>query len=241
MQQYDDGGHALVSLPVIQRWDQGFASGSDKRFPSLELVRLERWFFDGKPGKALDYGCGSGVNLLYLLERGYEVDGFDSSKEGLNLVGRKLKARPELEPRAHLTQISTDMERLPADDATYDYLICFSVLSLLGTKERVRRMLGEFQRVLKPGGKAILDVNGPTSDFARLATKVDDEIYEYLEKSGDIPFRNYCPDDQESFAKMLEPYFHINDMGFAAYHYMKAEVYEFIACVTKTASTSRPK
>ncbi|MBI4658318.1 MAG: class I SAM-dependent methyltransferase, partial [Verrucomicrobia bacterium] len=118
-----------MSPDVVTRWDRAFEGGSDKRFPSLDLVRLEKWFFGAKPGRVLDYGCGSGTNLIYLLELGYAVDGADASAAAIRLVGRKLSARPELRDRANLTHIGAATRRLPYKDQTFDYLICFSVLS----------------------------------------------------------------------------------------------------------------
>ena len=231
--QQDDGSAALVSPPVVERWNRAFEAGSDKRFPSLELVRLEKWHFASKPGRVLDYGCGSGVNLIYLMEVGYEVDGFDTSTEGLRVVERKLAQRPDLGSKATLKRITASDDRLPAEDGTYDYVICFSVLSLLSTKERVSRVLAEFARVMKPGAKGIFDINGPVGDFAKAGTSVGDDVYEHEGGDNDITFRAYCPQDPKTFAKLLEPHFRLDDMGYYAYGYMGADTYEFIACVTR--------
>ena len=37
-----------------------------------------------------------------------------------------------------------------------------SVLSLLGSEERIRLLLEEFKRVLKKGGRLVLDINDQT-------------------------------------------------------------------------------
>ena len=41
-----------------------------------------------------------------------------------------------------------------------------SVLSLLGSEKKIKNLLNEFKRVLKPNGKLILDINDHKSEFA---------------------------------------------------------------------------
>lgn len=233
MQQQLDARDSLVSADVVRRWDEAFRSGSDKRFPSLELVRLEKWYFKSKPGRTLDYGCGSGVNLIYMLESGYRVDGVDASIEGVRLVQSKLDGMPAIRSDATLSHIRPDALRLPFEDGTFDYVICFSVLSLLGNRDRVGHLLEEFHRVMKPGAKAIIDINGATSDFARDGTAVADDIYEYRDGPEVLPFLCYCPKDEETFATLFEPYFKMDDLGMCMHRYMHSEIFEYIACVRK--------
>lgn len=233
MHQPTESSESLVSIDAVKRWDRTFNSGSDKRFPSLELVRLEQWYFEGKPGRVLDYGCGSGVNLIYMLERGYQCDGVDASKEAVRLVETKLKQRADIRPRATLKHIGPEATRLPFDDETFDYVICVSVLSLLATPERVSRLLQEFNRVMKPDGKAILDINGPDSEFASKGKPIGDDVYEYVGGPEEIPIQCYCPLDEGRFVKLLEPYLRIEDVGFSAHRYMNREIFEYIACVRK--------
>ena len=53
--------------------------------PGLEL-ELIRQQLEGKPGKALEIGCGSGRILVPLNEAGFEVDGNDVSEDMLALL-----------------------------------------------------------------------------------------------------------------------------------------------------------
>ena len=62
-------GVTLVQQQVVEKWNATFASGSDKQYPSLDLVRLEKWHFGGVgQGKMVEYAFGSGVNLIHLLK-----------------------------------------------------------------------------------------------------------------------------------------------------------------------------
>ena len=56
----------LVEKEAADRWDKAYAGGSDKSYPNLDLVRLDSWFFNKKPGRLLEYGFGCGVNLIHL-------------------------------------------------------------------------------------------------------------------------------------------------------------------------------
>ena len=70
----------LIQKNAKYNWNLAFKKGSDKKFPSLELVRLESIFLKGeKNSKLLEYGFGSGCNTIFLLEQGYKVVGVDIS------------------------------------------------------------------------------------------------------------------------------------------------------------------
>ena len=47
-----------------------------------------------------------------------------------------------------------------------------SVLSLLGSEERIRLLLEEFKRVLKKGGRLVLDINDQDSEFSKRKKRV---------------------------------------------------------------------
>ena len=53
--------------------------------PDVELG-LIREFLEGRGGKSLEIGCGSGRILLPLREAGFEVDGNDVSRDMLDLL-----------------------------------------------------------------------------------------------------------------------------------------------------------
>ena len=222
----------LVSPDVLARWEAEYERGMDKRFPSLELVRLERWYFEGRPGRALEYGFGTGVNLLYLLERGYQVEGVDACRGALRMAEQKLAQRPELRSRVTLTQIAPNAVTLPFADASLDYVVCLSVLSLLGSRERAAWLVSELHRVMKPGAKLLIDINSAESDFAKRGTPLGEDIYEYRGGRDDQPIHCYCPSSGEALRTLLAA-FTVDDVGYAAYRYLGRDSYEPIACARK--------
>jgi ubiquinone/menaquinone biosynthesis C-methylase UbiE len=220
--------------PEIQRvWNAAFEGGkSDKQYPSLDLVRLEQWHFGGtgiggaKKGRLLEYACGTGTNLIHLLKCGYEIEGIDSAPNAILMVQRKLETVPDLKHRANLQVIDVNATRLPYDDASFDFVNCMNVLSLLGSPERVTSLLKELKRVMKPGAKIILDINGPQADFAAKAKPLGNDVY--LFGSSSVP--TYCPQSAERFTEIIKPWFTIDDVGFTHHRYFKSEIQEFIVC-----------
>ena len=125
----------LVQSEVLKKWEKAYADGSDKRYPSIDLVRLEYWFFKHPgQGRLLEYGFGSGVNTIHLLECGYEVVGLDAARGAKRVVERKMDRYPELKNRMTLLHLPSDAEALPFEENTFDSLVCMSVLSLLGSR-----------------------------------------------------------------------------------------------------------
>ena len=216
----------LVHPGVQDRYNKAFAGGGeDKKYPSLDLVRLEKWHFQGVgKGKILEYACGTGVNMIHLLDCGYEVHGVDAASTAIERVQSKLKKRPELKKRAKLGLVNVSDEQLEFKDASFDFVNCMNVLSLLASSSRITMLLSELYRVMKDEAKIILDINGPKSNFASKAKPLGDDIYLY----DSIPI--YCPDRIEKFVELIEPWFTIDDIGFTHYSYYENEAQEFIVC-----------
>ncbi len=104
---------------------------------------------------ALDAGCGSGVHSIILSRLGIDIIGLDASEKMLELArANSLKEGQEIE------FIKEFYESMPHDwDDKFDGLFCMAN-SLVGveTGERLSLALKSFNRVLKPGGKAIIQL-----------------------------------------------------------------------------------
>jgi len=98
---------------------------------------------DGSGYRLLDIGCGTGHYLARFRERGFEVAGVDGSD-------RMLMHAQSLNPGIDIRL--ADVERLPFDDACFDYVICVEVLRYLPATERC---IAEIRRVLKPAGTCL--------------------------------------------------------------------------------------
>jgi cyclopropane fatty-acyl-phospholipid synthase-like methyltransferase len=107
------------------RWDTGI--------PAPEIIR----FIDGKvPGNAMDIGCGTGTNLLYLAQHKWTITGIDFAPLAIRKAHKKLKGFPA-------TLLVADVKKLCFLDlpGPYDLALdmgCFHSLSNSDRKEYIK-------------------------------------------------------------------------------------------------------
>ena len=100
----------------------------------------------GRPLRALDLGCGSGMMSVLLAFAGCEVTGVDFSADML--------AQARENARVHGVEgsvafVRADVHRLPFDDASFDLVLTRNVTWVL---DRVEDVYAQALRVLGPGG-----------------------------------------------------------------------------------------
>lgn len=130
--------------PLYQREPFRTATGDCLRPGGVELTAhgLEACGF--RTGqRVVDLGCGPGVTLALLRERGFRPVGLDASPSMLEEAARRVSA----------CLAAGTLERLPFRDACMDGIVCECVLSL---SEAPEQALAEMRRVLRPGGRVLL-------------------------------------------------------------------------------------
>jgi len=112
-------------------------------------------FFNGNRLKVLDVGTGTGFMALMLAEMGHETTALDLTE------GMLEKARQKVRGNGHRVSFQLgDAENLPFDDASFDAIVC---RYLLWTLPDPWKALGEWHRVIKPGG-SIICIEGQWQD-----------------------------------------------------------------------------
>ena len=104
----------------------------------------------------LDLGCGSGKGMLHLLNssRVQKVVGLDISEEAIERAKRRLARYVRID-RAEL--ILDDASRgLPFGRGAFDAVLSAELIECLGEAAQ-RRLLREVHRVLKPGGRILVE------------------------------------------------------------------------------------
>jgi tellurite methyltransferase len=133
-----------------------------RQFGAIDIYLFDQLFkgsFDERR-RVLDAGCGSGRNLPYFLQHGFEVFAIDSDPGAITVV-RNLLARlaPSLPPS---NIVKGPLDALPWPDASMDAIVCSAVLHFASDEQHFDRMLAEMWRVLARGGLF----------FARLASSI---------------------------------------------------------------------
>ncbi len=115
--------------------------------PSEESYYLaHRWKEQGRRS-ILDLGCGLGRHSVLFARNGFDVSATDLSPDGVKHL-KEWAARENLSVKAE----AADMMALPYDDAAFDCVFSFHVISHCDT-EGIRKVVSEMNRVLKPGGE----------------------------------------------------------------------------------------
>lgn len=217
---------------VAYNYHKALGVGSDKSYPSLELVRIDNIFFKGKKNqKVLEIGIGSGCNTVYLTQKGYKVYGIDIAKNSKKITEKKLKLNNIKKKQFDIKILNYDYDKLPFNDGEFDYVVCMSVLSLLGSKEKIISLLSEIKRVMKKKSKIILDINDHYSEFSGKEKKVGKDIY--LFKGGFKNFLCYCPPNFKTFENIVKKFFKIKDRGYSCFKLFGRRINEWIICAEK--------
>lgn len=114
----------------------------------------------GRADRVLDAGCGSGRNLVHLLQSGIDVSAVDVNPHAVAEV-RELAARVAPGLSADRFRIEP-VERLSFPDFSFTVVLSSAVLHFASGDEQFDAMVDSMWRVLAPGGML----------FARLATTI---------------------------------------------------------------------
>ena len=220
MNNNDFNKFPLVQIAAIDEYEKG-NSETSKNYPSLELVRLEQVFFKNKFGHILEYGFGSGCNTEHLLKKGYKITGIDVSKNAIKFSKQRLK---KYNKKVKLLRLLKNLKKLPFKNDSFDYIVAISVLSLLGSKKKIQYLLSELSRVLKPGGKIILDINSINSEFGQ--KKISRNVFQTKIFKNNI--LTYCSTSLKDFENLVSKHFRVKDKGYTKFKIFNRKIEEFI-------------
>ena len=143
-------------------------------------------FLADSKGKFLEVGCGEGLLLLNLANKrpDLEISGIDLWEAILDKARKRL-ADADMN-KVKLAQ--ADASDLPFEDISFDSIACINVLFNLPSEEKVLATLKEAARILKPGGKLIIDIRNSKNPLLFLKYK----FAKYYDKTvKDLPLRTY--------------------------------------------------
>lgn len=108
-------------------------------------------FFHETPsqGRLLDLGCGRGANSIFLLDKGWNVDAVDISKDALKLYKEQAQDHG-ITGRLRLIQGDITLKEFEKD--CYDVVICYDTFSYIDSK-KIRPLMEKIYNILKTNGK----------------------------------------------------------------------------------------
>ena len=138
-----------------------------------EVQRMAEWLQLPRGSTIFDLCCGMGRHSLALSDLGYKVTGMDLSRVLLAEARR-------LDPDGKVTWLEGDMRQVPADGPFDAVVNLFTSFGYFEEEGENRRVLQEIARLLKPGGRFIIDYLNPQDIIRHLvphSERTDDGVH----------------------------------------------------------------
>lgn len=167
-----------VSAKTDRSWDEHYQQGHtpwDSGLRSAELARVLAEFPIPR-GRALELGCGTGTNAIYLAQQGFTVTAVDCAETALAAARKKGMASG-----FDIRWIAGDVQNFGAGEAPVEFLFdrgcyhCCRRVDLAGYLESHRRVTqpGTWFLVLTGNRNDPSEVGPPKVSAAELATEFD--------------------------------------------------------------------
>ncbi|MCF6254810.1 MAG: class I SAM-dependent methyltransferase [Gammaproteobacteria bacterium] len=154
-------------------WEDLYKGGHKLSYPNDVFVRITHRLLDSSiHPRVLDYGCGSGENLLHLARREFQMTGADISDSALETTRLRLQ---EADLNAELSLING--ATLPFEDASFDVIVAWQVLTY-NDWNSLPVILAELDRVLCPGGIFIATMSAPGDFMEQNGKPLHNGLYE---------------------------------------------------------------
>ncbi len=98
--------------------------------PRDELVRLVE-DHSIQPGRAIDLGCGTGANAIFLAQHGFDVTGVDFAQAAIAKARQRANAAG-----VQIHFVVDDLTNLQQVSGTFDFLLDYGVLDDLSLRQR---------------------------------------------------------------------------------------------------------
>lgn len=151
-------------------------------------------FINKSKGKILDFGSGSGRNILKVKpSKERELYLVDFSQEMLNKAEERAK-----ELNLNVKTKKSSLEKTDFSDNYFDAAICTAAIHCVETNSKRKKAIKELYRILKPGARA--DVEVWNKDSERFKKKPKEKFIAWRDKG----MRYYYLYDEKEFRDLLE-------------------------------------
>jgi SAM-dependent methyltransferase len=157
----------------INTWQQLYSEGkNDLRYPNDIFIRCYHKYFDKSVKKVLDYGFGTGANLIHLADAGCDVSGVEISKHAIEKTKTRLN---ELGLLADLRCIEAGGQ-LPWPAEYFDAVVTWQVLCY-NDWSTWEHAISELERVLRPGGLLVCATAAPGDISQTMSESIGNGLY----------------------------------------------------------------
>ncbi|MCL2495289.1 MAG: class I SAM-dependent methyltransferase [Oscillospiraceae bacterium] len=189
---YDNLPDYITGNPEYPQWKAELENG----IAGKEPIDMKQYLSPAKRMNFVSLGCS-----LNLTRKGYgkwpsTYYGVDISSETIQMLNRSVKENKLPIGSLHCTSI----HETPFDDSFFDIGECIGVLEYY-EKDFVLQAIREFHRILKPGGRFVLDVPNAGSPSGRVAMLIE-------ECMGRPDHFNMSP---QEFENLIQDYFEVED------------------------------
>lgn len=132
-----------------KRFENRYKSGDlpwDIKRPDFNLVNSIKTF-EIQPDRALDIGCGTGDNVIWLSMMGFEVTGIDISETAIAMAQKKADAN---KVSASFYVVDFLSEKVP--EKPYDFVFDRGCFHTFDRKKKRKKFAANVSKVLKPSG-----------------------------------------------------------------------------------------
>jgi SAM-dependent methyltransferase len=171
-------------------WDRG--AGSEL----VELVVSGRVTpnMQAPPGRAVDLGCGTGANVLFLAAHGFDALGVDFSKAAIEMASDEAAAR-SLGERARFACGDVTSDEISGAEGPFDLVVVYNTLQDLRGRARMA-LVRTIHRLVRPGGQVVL--------WCYYADTRDLPLYSFRGPSRLLPFVVRPGEERASFGEAFD-------------------------------------
>lgn len=148
-----------------EKWTE-YRRRTKEKLPKKPLVKLLDKL---EPGKAIELGPGSGIDTLYLLEKGWQVLGVDSAS-GTEEDIRSLISTKKEEALANFSFINQSFEKLELEKEEYDLLVGFNSVFFC-SPEKFNDFFETLTGSIKPQGYLLINLLGKKDDWNKTGSR----------------------------------------------------------------------
>jgi SAM-dependent methyltransferase len=135
------------------------------RAPDHRLVRLVEEYARPEATRVLDLGCAGGRNTVLLAERAFDVRAVDASAAMVERTRERVAAVLGPERARERIRLGRMDDLSPFADGRFDLVVALGIYHGAGSRAEWERAVAETARVLKPGGRVLVNHFTPEVDL----------------------------------------------------------------------------